>query len=139
MRTQAVRLLSPYAMYAGAQVAPDSERPTTSRLYELIVGAQTAASARACASRPPRNWYPIVDNPSPRLSLSSWNRFLLFASPIEMWKCAPVPVRFENGFGMKLAIAPCLRATSDAAILNSTKLSAVLSASAYVKLISNWP
>jgi hypothetical protein len=33
-------------MYAGAQVAPDSERPTTSRLYELIVGAQTAASAR---------------------------------------------------------------------------------------------
>ena len=32
MRTMQVRLLSPYVMYAGAQVAPDSARPTTSRL-----------------------------------------------------------------------------------------------------------
>jgi hypothetical protein len=53
MRTQAVRLLSPYAMYAGAHVDPESERPTTRRLYELTVGAHTAASARACASSPP--------------------------------------------------------------------------------------
>ena len=43
-------------MYAGAHVAPDSARPTTSRLYELTVGAQIAASAGACASKPPRKW-----------------------------------------------------------------------------------
>ena len=40
------------------------------------------------------------------MSLSSWNRFLVFASPMEIWKCAPVPVRFENGLGMKVAIMP---------------------------------
>ncbi len=41
-----------------------------------------------------------------------------------MWKCAPLPVRFENGLGMKVAIMPCLRAISLAAIFTNVKLSA---------------
>ena len=39
--------------------------------------------------------------PQAALSFSSWNRFLVLPSPIEMWKCDPFPVRLENGFGMK--------------------------------------
>jgi len=69
----------------------------------------------------------------------SSNRFLIFASPIEMWKCAPLPVRLLNGFGMNVAIMPCLRAISLAAIFTNVKLSADFSASAYVKFTSNWP
>src|SRR6266853_964101 len=126
-------------MYAGAHVAPDKERPTTRRLYELTVGAATAQKARACVSTPARNWYAMVDKPMPDLSPGSWNAFFCAAEPTDTWKWAPLPVRFENGFGMNVAIMPCLRAISLAAIFTKVKLSADLSASAYVKLISNWP
>ena len=40
-------------MYAGAHVAPLVGAPTTSRLYELTVGAVTAMYALALAFRPP--------------------------------------------------------------------------------------
>ncbi|MNQ76444.1 hypothetical protein D3C85_912870 [compost metagenome] len=48
----AERLFAPKAMKAGAQVAPDSELPTTRRLYELTVGAAKAQSAGPWASKP---------------------------------------------------------------------------------------
>ena len=69
--TIAVRLLSPYVMYAGAQVAPESDLPTTRRLYELTDGAASAVSPRACSRIPARKWYPTFDSPIPLLSLSS--------------------------------------------------------------------
>ena len=52
----AERLFEPYAINAGAQVAPESERPTTKRLYELTVGAQKAHSAGPCSSKPAMKW-----------------------------------------------------------------------------------
>ena len=73
------------------------------------------------------------------MSLLSSNRFFCLSLPSEMWKCAPLPVRFENGLGMNVAIMPCLRAISLAAIFTKVKLSADFSASAYVKFTSNWP
>ena len=53
-----------------------------------------------------------------------------------MW--APEPVRSENGLAMKVAMAPCFRAVSPASILKKIKRSAVVRASAYLKLISYW-
>ena len=111
MRTHAVRLLLPYAMYAGAQVAPDSARPTTSRLYEFTVGAQTAASARRVREQPAEKPVAQLGQPEAALIRVVVERRCVFSSvPIEMWKCAPVPVRFENGLGMKVAMASWARA-----------------------------
>ena len=64
----------------------------------------------------------------PDLSAGSWNAFFWAAEPTDTWKCAPLPVRFENGFGMNVAIMPCLCAISLAAIFTNVKLSADLSA-----------
>src|SRR5216684_5207998 len=47
MRMAAERLRELYARFTGAS------NPGTSRLYELVVGLQRAASARACLSTPP--------------------------------------------------------------------------------------
>src|SRR3954466_5053732 len=47
MRIAADRLRELYARFTGAS------NPGTSRLYELVVGLQIAASARACLSTPP--------------------------------------------------------------------------------------
>src|SRR5256885_5233659 len=47
MRTAAERLRDEYARFTGAS------NPGTSRLYELVVGLQMAASARACLRMPP--------------------------------------------------------------------------------------
>src|SRR6266566_2526707 len=47
MRTAAERLRELYARFTGAS------NPGTRRLYELVVGLQIAASARACLSTPP--------------------------------------------------------------------------------------
>src|SRR3954470_14566241 len=47
MRIEADRFRELYARLTGAS------KPGTSRLYEFVVGLQSAASARACLSRPP--------------------------------------------------------------------------------------
>src|SRR3954465_746950 len=47
MRMAADRLRELYARFTGAS------KPGTSRLYELVVGLQSAASARACLRTPP--------------------------------------------------------------------------------------
>src|SRR6266481_4641798 len=47
MRIAAERLRDEYARFTGAS------NPGTSRLYELVVGLQMAASARACFRIPP--------------------------------------------------------------------------------------
>src|SRR2546421_12340700 len=47
MRIAAERLRDEYARFTGAS------NPGTSRLYELVVGLQIAASARACLRMPP--------------------------------------------------------------------------------------
>src|SRR5437899_8462290 len=47
MRIAAERFRDEYARFTGAS------KPGTSRLYELVVGLQIAASARACLRRPP--------------------------------------------------------------------------------------
>lgn len=66
----------------------------------------------------------------PDLSPGSWNAFFCDADPSETWKCAPLPVRFEKGFGMNVAIMPYLCAISLAAIFTKVKLSADFNASA---------
>ena len=55
-------------------------------------------------------WYAVSESPSPRGSDSSRNRFVS-PSQSDMWKWQPFPVRFENGFGMKVAIIPCCSAS----------------------------
>src|SRR3954468_1327022 len=47
MRIDALRLRDEYARFTGAS------NPGTSRLYEFVVGLQSAASARACLRMPP--------------------------------------------------------------------------------------
>src|SRR5712664_3713836 len=47
MRMAALRLRELYARFTGAS------KPGTSRLYELVVGLQNAASERACLRSPP--------------------------------------------------------------------------------------
>src|SRR5258706_14627314 len=47
MRIAADRLRDEYARFTGAS------NPGTSRLYEFVVGLQSAASARACLRTPP--------------------------------------------------------------------------------------
>src|SRR5216683_921702 len=47
MRIAAERLREEYARFTGAS------NPGTSRLYEFVVGLQSAASARECLSSPP--------------------------------------------------------------------------------------
>src|SRR3954452_14474103 len=47
MRMAALRFRELYARFTGAS------NPGTSRLYELVVGLQSAASDRACLSTPP--------------------------------------------------------------------------------------
>src|SRR2546421_12416688 len=47
MRIAAERLRDEYARFTGAS------KPGTRRLYELVVGLQIAASARACLRTPP--------------------------------------------------------------------------------------
>src|SRR5471030_2981193 len=106
-------------MYAGAQVAPVSERPTTSRLYEFTVGLHSAVSAGAWASKPAVKWYASFDKPIPDGSLLSEKR-LLTPSPIDMCICMPLPGRFANGFGMNEQIRPISFAISEAAILKNT-------------------
>ena len=55
-----------------------------------------------------------------------------------MWKWVPDPVRCANGFGMWVAMAPKLLATWLVIILKKVTRSAVVSASEYFQLISNW-
>src|SRR4051812_16794885 len=107
-------------MYAGAHVAPVSERPTTRRLYEFTVGEHSAVTAGACARMPPRKWYASCDRFSPRGSLLSSNR-LREPLAIETCMCMPLPGRFANGFGMNEQIRPNSLAISHAAILKKMK------------------
>ena len=51
----------------------------------------------------------------------------------------PLPVRFANGFGMKVARRPCFSAIDLTMNLKNACLSAVFSALSYSQFISNWP
>src|ERR1700727_70240 len=94
-------------MYAGAHVAPLVGAPTTSRLYELTVGAVTAMYAFALAFSPPMKLYASSDSPRPRgSSLESRSNRCLSSFQRLTWKWQPLPVRCENGLGMKVAISP---------------------------------
>jgi hypothetical protein len=73
---------------------------------------------------------PFSTGPCPTCRSCRRRRSSALAEPTDTWKCAPLPARFENGFGMKVAIMPCLWAISLAAIFTKVKLSADLSASA---------
>ena len=55
-------------------------------------------------------WYAVSERPSPRGSDSSRKRFVS-PSQSDMWKWHPFPVRWENGFGMNVAIIPCCSAS----------------------------
>ena len=92
--------------HTGDQVAPLVVVPSLSRLYELTVDAVTAEYARACPFKPPTKLYASADSPRPRGSASSRKRFVS-PSHKDMWKWQPLPVRFENGFGMNVASIPC--------------------------------
>jgi hypothetical protein len=56
-----------------------------------------------------------------------------------MLKCAPLPVRLTQIFGMNEAKQPCLRAISCAMNRKKVNRSAMTKASAYPKSVSNWP
>src|SRR3954454_13319933 len=58
MRTDAERLRCEYTRFTGASY------PGTSRLYELVVGAANASTARACASSPPMYQRAMSDSPA---------------------------------------------------------------------------
>src|SRR5262245_8450013 len=105
MRSICVRLLSPYEIHTGDQVAALTVVPTFRRLYEFTVGAVSALVARACVLRPPMKLYASSERPRPRGSDSSRKRFVS-PSQRDMWKWQPLPVRLLNGFGMNVAIIP---------------------------------
>ena len=66
----------------------------------------------------------------PSSPLASWKRFFLPALfQTETWAWQPLPVRFENGFGMKVARSPCFSASDFTMYLKKTCRSAVTSAS----------
>ena len=59
---------------------------------------QRRARARAAAEE----LIAHLRQPEPALVVLVVNRFFVLSLPIEMWKCAPVPVRLENGLGMNV-------------------------------------
>ena len=56
-------------------------------------------------------------------------------------RCAwqPLPVRWANGFGMKVARRPCASASERTMYLKNETRSAVVRTSSKSQLISNWP
>jgi hypothetical protein len=70
--------------------------------------------------------YASVETPQPRGSAGSAKRFSPDStSASDMLKCAPVPVRFEYGFGMNVTSKPCRRATVFIIIRQSVWRSAI--------------
>jgi hypothetical protein len=128
VRTSAVRLFGPCDTEAGAQLVPDSDSPTTSRLYEFTVGAASAARPAECASTPPMKW---------RSTASSSKRQRV-PSHSETWKCMPLPGWFANGLGIIENTRACFSAIACAASLNSISASALASAPAWRKFSSYW-
>jgi len=70
-------------------------------------GANSASEGVWCEI--PRNPVPKLANPRPRVVALCRNAFFAVSSPDERWKCAPVPVRFENGLAYDGAMAPWAR------------------------------
>ena len=139
-RTSAVRLLPAHVHAPGDHVAPDAVVDALSRLYELTVGLVSAATAGACCSTPARKesavgerlWAPSGPPPPIRFAPvdASWSE-----------RCAwqPLPVRWANGFGMKVARSPCSSASERTMYLKNETRSAVVRTSSKSQLISNWP
>src|ERR1700678_2029415 len=105
------------------------------RLYEFTVGLVMAHIASAECMTPPMKWYAVFERPSsPFLSAKT---FLFFPDHNETCMWHPLPVRFENGFGMNVARKPCFSATDFTMNLKNACRSAVSSASSYSQFISN--
>src|SRR5438093_5154379 len=81
MRAAAERLRWDMARLTGASY------PGTSRLYELVVGAQNAIKAGACLSSPPM--YQRHDCEVPAQPLASWKR-LFWSFHRLWWQCMPL-------------------------------------------------
>src|SRR5665647_1773449 len=131
MRTIALRLSRPQSISHGASVSGPK------RLYELMVGLQTAASAGACWRTPAIADRAILDRPnslsgSPK---SGWPSSLM----VEKWRWNPDPPSSLNGLAMNVASLHSCRASSLTADLMRNALSAAYRASECHRLISNWP
>ena len=88
--------------------------------------ADRGQAPRACCEQPAEELIGQLDSPSPCLSLSSWNRFLVLASPTEMWKCAAGAGAVGERLGHERGDHAHLVARSrEAAILRRCRLSAV--------------
>ena len=80
------------------------------RQYELTVGLPTHISAGKWSSMPPRKWRARSDScAGPD---GSWKTLLPSSSIRVKWWWCPLAETPVNGFGMKLASSPCLRATA---------------------------
>src|SRR5215475_3089488 len=90
IRQAAERLRREYARLTGAS------NPGTRRLYELVVGAISAASAGPCLISPPIYHSAVCESPAYPSPANSGLPF--FHS--DWWVCMPLPLSWKIGLGM---------------------------------------
>src|SRR4030095_14158376 len=111
-------------MVLGDQVAPEVVRGALMRLYELTVGLKIEHSASALCMMLARKLSASLLRPSSPLA-SAKRLVLPPLSQTETWAWQPLPVRFMNGLGMKVARIPCFSAIDRAMYLKNTCRSVV--------------
>src|SRR5881394_2768333 len=101
IRIAAERFRAEYARFTGAS------NPGTRRLKLFVVGLQKQVSADACFKIPPMKKSAISLKPAYPFPANSG----LPSFQCEMWVCIPEPLSAKRGFGMKVTVLLCLRAT----------------------------